>query len=214
MAVPPSGFHWICRIYVDESAASSWKGTASELPGVPWIIDDFHSPDVCFAEDGNIHVGSLVLFSIVTFTHTCIHKRMRFVLTKSSEVHKAKFEKHLFSLPGYQCSGGTMEKPIAFAGRDVGFIQFIYRMASVVTSLDAITRPHRCDNSWGRSQDPIQVVGGVGTISFLNDEIPVTTINRSTLKNKLRYSAPSLLWFCFLSSVHKWLQRTFFLIQK
>lgn len=38
------------------SAGSLWDGTASDFPGVPWVIDDFHGPDVCGTSDGNIQV--------------------------------------------------------------------------------------------------------------------------------------------------------------
>ena len=58
-----------CRIYVDAvinhmaqtgsgfgSSGSFWNGTASDFPVVPWVIEDFHGPEVCGTEDGNINV--------------------------------------------------------------------------------------------------------------------------------------------------------------
>ena len=39
------------------SSGSFWNGTASDFPTVPWAIEDFHGPDVCGTEDGNIQVS-------------------------------------------------------------------------------------------------------------------------------------------------------------
>lgn len=37
------------------SGGTPWNGTASDFPGVPFVIDDFHGPE-CGTFDGNIQV--------------------------------------------------------------------------------------------------------------------------------------------------------------